>query len=204
MATERHLRKPFPRFRVQYIHSRHLSSVGNLISMPASISFRPLQRSDFLLLQQWFIAPHIAVWWNERTDLASIEAKYGPRVDGAEPTHVFVIEHEGRPIGWIQWYLWADFPQHARQLGADASSAGIDLALGEPRMTGLGLGPVIIREFLRQFVITNPAVRAVITDPEERNFRSLRAFNKAGFQAVKTVQLVGEGSKRQVMCFECP
>ncbi len=171
--------------------------------MPASISFRPLQRSDFLLLQQWFVSPHIAVWWNERTDLASIEAKYGPRVDGTEPTQVFLVEHEDTPIGWIQWYLWADFPTHAQQLGADPSSAGIDLAIGESSMTGLGLGPVTIREFLRQFVITNPAVRAVITDPEESNLRSLRAFNKAGFKAVKAVQLVGERSKRQVMCFEC-
>ena len=81
--------------------------------MPASISFRPLQRSDFLVLQQWFVAPHIAAWWNERLDLASVEAKYGPRVDGTESTHVFVIEHEGDPIGWIQWYLWADYPEHA-------------------------------------------------------------------------------------------
>jgi hypothetical protein len=41
--------------------------------------------------------------------LASVEAKYGQRVDGAEPTHVFAIEQELRPIGWIQWYLWADY-----------------------------------------------------------------------------------------------
>jgi aminoglycoside 6'-N-acetyltransferase len=172
--------------------------------MPASISFRPLRRSDFLLLQGWFLVPHVAAWWNELVDLASVEAKYGPRVDGTEPTHVFVVEHDARPIGWIQWYLWADYPEHARQLGADPSSAGIDLAIGDLKMTGLGLGPVIIREFLTQFVFINPAVRAVITDPEERNLRSLRAFHKAGFKAVKTVQLAGELSKRQVMCFERP
>lgn len=135
--------------------------------------------------------------------MASIEAKYGPRVDGAEPTHVFVVEKEGRPIGWIQWYLWADYPEHARQLGADASSAGIDLAIGESSVTGLGLGPIAIREFIRQFVFTNSTVRAVITDPEESNLRSLRAFQKAGFKPVKMVQLVGEDSQRQVMCFQC-
>lgn len=133
----------------------------------------------------------MAVRWNEHFDLASVEAKYGPRVDGAEPTHVFVVEQEGRPIGWIQWYLWADSPEHAVQLGAAPSSAGIDVAIGELEMTGLGLGPVTIREFLERFVFRNPAVCEVITDPEQSNLRSLRAFLKAGFSVVKTVQLVG-------------
>jgi len=167
--------------------------------MHASLSFRPLERSDFLRLQEWLAAPHVAAWWNEPLDLAGVEAKYGPRVDLTEPTQVFVVEQEGRPIGWIQWYLWRDYPEHARQLGADPTSAGIDLAIGELEMTGLGLGPVAIREFLKQFVFTNSAIRAVISDPEENNFRSVSAFKKAGFKAVKTVRLVGEGCRRQIM-----
>ncbi len=172
--------------------------------MPASISFRPLQPSDFVLLQNWLSAPHVAAWWNEPLNLAGIEAKYGPRVDGGEPTHVFVVECDGNPIGWIQWYLWSDYPEHARQLGADTSAAGIDIAIGESTMTGLGLGPVLIREFLTQFIFIHPAVRTIITDPEESNLRSLSAFKKAGFKAMRTVQLAGEGSRRQVMCFDRP
>ena len=81
---------------------------------------------------------------------------------------------------------------------------GIDVAIGVLEMTGLGLGPVIIREFLKQFVFRNPAVCAVITDPEESNFRSLRAFKKAGFSVVKTVHLVGEDKRRQVVRLERP
>jgi aminoglycoside 6'-N-acetyltransferase len=168
------------------------------------ISFRPLERSDFRLLQEWLAAPHVAAWWNEHPDPASVEAKYGPRIDGAEPTHMFMVEYEGRPIGWIQWYLWADYPEHARKLGAEPHSAGIDLAIGDAEMTGLGLGPVTIREFLKQFVFTNPAVCAVITDPDESNLRSVRAFEKAGFKVVKTVQPDGERSKRQIVRLDRP
>jgi hypothetical protein len=116
---------------------------------------------------KWLAAPHVAIWWNEQLDLAGMEAKIGPRVDGAEPTHMFVIEHEGRPIGWIQWYLWHEYPEHARQLEAPPSSAGIDLAIGEVRMIGLELGPVAIREFTKHLVFTDPAIRAVVADPEE-------------------------------------
>src|SRR3984957_7897217 len=160
--------------------------------MQVSISFRPLSRSDFPLLQEWLSAPHVAAWWHERFDLASVYAKYGPRVYGAEPTHVFVIEYSGRPVGWIQWYLWSDYPEHARQLRAELESAGIDLAIGELAMTGLGLGPLAIREFLKQVVFSDPHVSAVISDPEESTPRSLRAFKKAGFTLANTVQLAGE------------
>jgi aminoglycoside 6'-N-acetyltransferase len=167
--------------------------------MRASISFRPLERSDFPLLQEWLAAPHVAAWWDERNDLPVVEAKYGPRVDGAEPTKVFVIEQECKPIGWIQWYLWADYPEHAQQLGAEPGSAGIDLAIGDPKMAGLGLGPVIIREFLNQFVFTNSSICSVVADPEESNLRSLHAFGKAGFNVVNTVQLASEGFRRRVV-----
>lgn len=66
-------------------------------------------------------------------------------------------------------------------------------------MTNLGLGPVIIREFLNQLVFTNSSVCAVVADPEEGNLRSVHAFRKAGFSVVNTVQLAGEGSTRQVV-----
>lgn len=167
--------------------------------MQISISFRPLTRSDFPLLQEWLSAPHVAAWWREPFDAASVAARYGPRVDGAGPTHVFVIEHEGRPIGWIQWYLWSDYPEHASQLMAEPGTAGIDLAIGEPAMTGLGLGPIVIRDFLSQIVFRDPGVSAVITDPEEGNLRSLRAFTKAGFTMMNVVQLAGETLKRRVV-----
>jgi len=172
--------------------------------MESHISFRPLGRSDFSLLQEWMSAPHVAASWRENADLASINLKYGPRVDGIEPTHVFLIEHLRRPVGWIQWYLWADYPEHARQLNADFLSAGIDLAIGELAMTGLGLGPIAIREFLKQIVFADPSIKAVITDPEQKNLRSLRAFEKAGFTTVNTVQLAGEDFKRLVVRMDRP
>jgi RimJ/RimL family protein N-acetyltransferase len=172
--------------------------------MQAPISFRPLDRSDFPLLQEWLSAPHVNAWWRERLDLTSIEAKYGARIDGDEPTHVFVMEHGGRPVGWMQWYLWSDYPRHAVQVRAEFTSAGIDLAIGELAMTGLGLGPVAIREFLAQIVFADPCVTAVVTDPEEVNVRSLRAFRKAGFTLTDTVQLAGENFKRRVVRMDRP
>ena len=46
--------------------------------MRVSISFCPLERSDFPLLQEWLCAPHVIEWWHERLDLPGVEAKYAP------------------------------------------------------------------------------------------------------------------------------
>lgn len=169
-----------------------------------SISFRPLERSGYPHLQKWLAAPHVAIWWNESFDPRSLEAKYGPGIDGSEPIHVYVIQHEDAPIGWIQWYRWCDFPEHAARLGAEAHSAGIDLAIGEAGMTGLGLGPTIIREFAKKHIFVNSAVSAIVADPAKTNRQSVRAFEKAGFRIVRTVQLPDEGFDRAVVRWDRP
>jgi aminoglycoside 6'-N-acetyltransferase len=171
---------------------------------PDSILFRPLSSPDLPLLQRWLSESHVAQWWNEPRDLASLQSKYGPRIDGSEPTYVFVIEYFGQPVGWIQWYRWADYSDHARQLGAEPHEVGMDLAIGEREITGKGLGPIIIYKFLDRMIFTDPAVTAVVTDPAERNIRSLRAFEKAGFTVIKTVTLEGEDFPRHVIRLECP
>ena len=151
------------------------------------------------MLHRWLPAPHVVAWWRETFDLAGLEAHYGPSIDGAEPVYVFVIEHLQQPIGWIQWYRWSDFPAHARKLDAGPQSAGLDLAIGEVDMIGIGLGPQTISTFVDQFIFSNPAIDAVVTDPEEANLRSLRAFTKAGFVFTKLIQLEDENFRRHVM-----
>jgi len=106
-----------------------------------------------------------------------------------------MIDVEGQPVGWIQWYWWTHYPAHAAQLGAESGSAGIDLAIGEEAMTGRGLGTAAIGQFLRKIV----SAESVFCDPEEANVRSLRAFEKAGFTAMHSVQLAGEDFRRRVV-----
>jgi aminoglycoside 6'-N-acetyltransferase len=173
--------------------------LGNPTGQQSIITFCELDRSHFPLLQKWLAAPHVAVWWNERFDLWSLEAKYGPAIDGTEPIHVYLILAEGAPIGWIQWYRWRDFPAHAMQVGAAPLSAGIDLAIGEIEMTGRGLGPVVIREFATNYIFTNGDVDAIVADPSAENRRSISAFRAAGFDVVDTLQLVDEAFERHIV-----
>jgi aminoglycoside 6'-N-acetyltransferase len=168
------------------------------------VSFRALERSDFLLLQRWLSEPHVDAWWHDALDLAGLERKYGPRIDGVEPTHVFIIQHESRPIGWIQWYRWSDYLKHASKLEAEPNAAGIDLSIGEASEVGKGIGSSAIREFVLNVVSAEPGITAIVTDPEERNGRSCRAFEKAGFIPVRTVELEAEKVRRRIMHLPLP
>jgi aminoglycoside 6'-N-acetyltransferase len=110
-----------------------------------------------------------------------------------------VIQNGGEPIGWIQWYRWRDFPEHAAQLGTDPKAAGIDLAIGEIEMTGRGLGPAVMRQFGRDYIFVHDDVDAIVADPSANNRRSVAAFKKAGFKIIATVQLSGEAVERHIV-----
>lgn len=168
------------------------------------LAVRPLRREELHLLVRWLSMPHVDAWWHEPLDADGVLAKYGPRIDGREPVHMLLIEHGGRPIGWMQWYRWRDYAQHAGRLGAEPEAAGLDLAIGEPDLLGRGLGPRAIRELLGRIVFADPAITACVSDPEERNTRSVRAFEKAGFAAVGAVELPGESARRVVVRRERP
>lgn len=175
--------------------------VISLAAPPASVdpTFRALRRADQPLLRRWLAQPHVDRWWRTPWGLAEIEAAYGPRIDGREPTHVHLIASGGRPVGWVQWFRWADYPQHAAELGVDARAAGLDLAIGEPGATGQGLGTRALRWFVDHVVFADPAIAACVCDPEADNLRSLRMFAKAGFSTIRRVRRPGEPGDRLVV-----
>jgi len=145
-----------------------------------TISYRPLRREDFPRLSRWQASPHVARWWRDPADLASVIGEYGPVVDGTDPTEVFVIELEGEPIGIIQRYLLADYPAWASVLDL-RDAVGIDYYLGDPDLIGRGLGSRAIARFARDTLIRYGEAALVVAAPQQGNVASWRALEKAGF-----------------------
>ena len=77
-----------------------------------SIWFRPLEHRDLPLMHRWVNTPYVAEWWDSLPTLADVSAKYGGRIDGNDPTRSFVIVSGAEPIGYIQTYRIADYPQY--------------------------------------------------------------------------------------------
>ena len=150
------------------------------------IGFRPLLAGDLPLLAGWLGQPHVATWWCEPSDLAQVREKYLPCLDGRDPTELFLIESGGTPAGFIQRYLVADNPEWERALAAtgaadSALAAGIDYLIGDPALTGKGLGSAAIRQFTGLTFGRYPQAVSVLVDVSQANVASWRALEKAGY-----------------------
>jgi aminoglycoside 6'-N-acetyltransferase len=151
------------------------------------IAFRPLCRGDFALLSVWLEREHVARWWPDPHDPASLEAHYGPSIDALDPTEVFVTLVEDRPVGMIQRYLVADYPEWERAVrsaGVTEPAVGIDYLIGEPDLIGRGLGPRVISAFVAETWARYPEVPQLVVAVQQENRHSWRALEKCGFERV--------------------
>lgn len=155
------------------------------------IAFRPIERDDLLLLHRWLNTPHVFRWWDDppQPSLELVTAEYGAMLDGTDRTRGFIILLDDAPAGYIQTYSLRDEPTYAQQLGVSPDASGIDLYLGDPAITGRGVGPRVIDEFVRTVVFADPEVTECIIDPAPDNAVAIRAYEKAGFTFLRAMEL---------------
>jgi aminoglycoside 6'-N-acetyltransferase len=148
------------------------------------VQFRPAERRDLAQLSAWISAPHVQPWWREDPDAVAVEARYGPALDGRDPTELFIVERDGLPVGMIQRYRLADNPGWRAAMtaaGSPGEAAGIDYFIGDVSLIGQGLGPRLIEQFVAGTWERYPEITAVVVAVQQDNRRSWRALEKAGF-----------------------
>ena len=153
------------------------------------ISFRPVEHGDIPDLHRWRNEPHVMRWWYEDDDaeptLDVIAKNYGPDIDDKEYRYIILMDE--RPIGYIQMYKLDDWPDY-KQLTQE-EGAGIDLFVGEPDLINKGIGTEAINRFVEDVVFADPSITQCIIDPEIVNAAAIRAYTKAGFTPVRTVEV---------------
>jgi aminoglycoside 6'-N-acetyltransferase len=151
-----------------------------------------MQRGDLPLLFEWLRAPHVAEWWPDvPADLAAVEAEYLDAIEGDDPTELFVVEYDDRPIGMTQRYLIADEPDWLPAFDGivDVSNAaGIDYLIGELNHVGKGIGTAMAAAFSAEVFAWRPVEKIVVT-VQQANPASWRILDKAGFQRVWSGEL---------------
>jgi aminoglycoside 6'-N-acetyltransferase len=156
------------------------------MSLPA-VTFRPCIPDDLPLLPGWLLQPHVAAWWPDDPDLAAVEARYMPCMDGRDPTELFVLEADSVPAGFFQRYLVADHPQWAAALRGTGqpgveSAIGIDYLIGDAALTGRGLGTIAILAFTQLALARYPLAGLLAVAVSQGNIASWRALEKAGYR----------------------
>lgn len=147
--------------------------------------------SDLSLLTRWRSQPHVREWWDPDEappTLEQIAPKYGERTHPSSPTTACIIEHQGRPIGYLQFYRWDSFREEVEQmdLRVEPDAYGLDVFIGEPEMVGRGIGPRAIDLTCRYLFEQREATSVALTT-EVANTRAQRAYEKAGFAKVREV-----------------
>lgn len=157
-----------------------------------SVDLVPVTRADLPLLARWLAEPHVARFWLEPSDLPSVSERYGPALDGADPTELFTVRAAGRAVGMIQRYRLSDEPEWARALPAGVvripTAVGIDYFIGEPDALRHGYGSAAIALCsARSFA--EPEVDQIVAAPQQANVASWRALERAGFSRLWAGQL---------------
>jgi aminoglycoside 6'-N-acetyltransferase len=146
------------------------------------VGVRAMSRGDLADVTRWRQSEHVQRWWRgvgEPTPEA-VEARYGPRIDGLTPTRMWVVEVNGRSVGFIQDYRIGDYPDYAL-LTPDPEAIGIDYAIGDPAWVGRGLGVRLLWAWMLRARHRFPEAASYFAAPDHRNAASLRILAKAGF-----------------------
>ena len=167
------------------------------------VSFRRLRASDLRLMHKWYNTEHVIQWYCKNPQsYEETVAKCMPRITGEEPTRAFLIMYDAIPIGYIQTYRIADYPDYSKYVQADEDTAGLDLFIGEADWLHRGLGSRILRIFLREIVFADSWAKRCIVGPEPLNIVAIKAYEKAGFRYLKTIQLPDEDEPEYLMCVD--
>ena len=146
------------------------------------IAVRAMTRADLDDVVAWRRSAEVMRWWapGELGDVDQIRDKYAERVDGMSPTRMWVVEVNGRSVGFVQDYRIGDYPDYA-VLGPDPDAIGVDYAIGADQWRGRGLGQRVLWAWMRRARTRFPEATAYFAAPDHRNAASLRVLAKAGF-----------------------
>lgn len=149
---------------------------------------------DLALLHEWIRRPHALPWYGDHGTYDDVVAHYLPAIEGTDPTDHYIVVLDGAPIGMVQAYVVADYPDYAALVDvADRATAGLDIIIGEESLTGRGLGTEILRRFVDEIVFRRGEATACVAGPDAENVASVRAFEKAGFRVTGEFLDPGDG-----------
>jgi len=147
--------------------------------------FRHVGPQDFALLREWHRRPHVLEWWPEPPTDQDL-ADYCDS-DITRTSRFYIALLDDSPLGFIQSY--SPIEGHAEGWWLDEHDPGvrgIDQFLANPEQLNVGLGTRLIRDFV-SMLFEDPTITRIQVDPEPRNARAIRCYEKVGFRAVREV-----------------
>jgi aminoglycoside 6'-N-acetyltransferase len=159
--------------------------------MTSELTFRSMGGADLEQVRIWLGLPHVVTWYLAGSTLEQELDELRQCIANEQPTYALMVLERGKPIGWCQWYVCADYPDHAAGVGAEPGDIGVDFAIGDPARVGKGVGTSLIASLVAYVSERHPGA-GFVADPEATNRASRRVLEKNGFELVREGTIASE------------
>ena len=138
---------------------------------------RQLRNEDVALFEKWLYMPHVAKWYHDPLDWIDEIKK---RNDEFSFLHHFMVELEGKPIGFCQYYEYCNSGEDWHGNTDINGTYSIDYLIGDTEYLGKGFGKNIIQLLVKEIKQHKNAKR-IIVQPEQENKASCNTLLSCGF-----------------------
>jgi aminoglycoside 6'-N-acetyltransferase len=144
---------------------------------------------EYELFATWRNQPEVREWWDPDDPPMTVQsamAEYQADVRGQTATVASIIEVDGEPVGFVQFYPWSAYASELVAMGISvpAGAWGLDIFIGDPQRVGCGFGSRAVR-LLCDHLLDNGGATAIAFGVEKDNARARRAYEKAGLVATR-------------------
>lgn len=146
---------------------------------------RQLRNEDIALFEKWLYMPHVAKWYHDPLDWID-EVKN--RNDEFSFLHHFIVELEGKAIGFCQYYEYYHSEEIWHGNTGINGTYSIDYLIGDVEYLGKGFGKKIIQLLIKE-VKHNKNAKRIIVQPEHENKASCNTLLSCGFSFDTTNQI---------------
>ncbi|MFF2908956.1 GNAT family N-acetyltransferase [Paenibacillus sp. NPDC057934] len=156
-----------------------------MLFQSGSLAVRTLEQMDNALLAKWLSDPTVLEFYAGRDDphdLNKVNAAFYAQEDDEVRC---IIEYDAKAIGYIQFYPLDD--ESKREYGykdKDENIYGMDQFIGEVDYWNRGIGTLLVTSMVN-YLTADKQADMVVMDPQTRNARAIRCYEKCGFRKVK-------------------
>ncbi|MEK3953792.1 MULTISPECIES: GNAT family N-acetyltransferase [unclassified Psychrobacillus] len=147
------------------------------------LKVRILEDEDNVLLAKWLSDPSVLEFYEGRDNPFDLD-KVNEVFYATEDEEVkCIVEYDGNGIGYIQFYQLDD--ETKKEYGYLKENVyGTDQFIGEIEYWNKGIGTLLVTSMIR-YLIEHKKADRIVMDPQTRNTRAIKCYEKCGFKKVK-------------------
>jgi acetyl CoA:N6-hydroxylysine acetyl transferase len=143
--------------------------------------------TDLPLIHEWMHRTHVVRFWQQDWPAARLRRYLADQLAGGV-SRPCVGALSGVPLSYWELYRPVADPV-GRTYPANSSDIGVHVLIGDTQLTGKGLGSVLLSAVRAGLFMADTSCRRIVAEPDVRNVRSIRAFQRAGFRRRAEVSL---------------